>query len=225
MGLRLLSVAERQIAATATAVLVIGLATVMVSGGPVDREAVLASTAVPDYQVVEVRGRREGSLLTVDVVVEGTPDVNGLVAVAARVVDSMRDEHGYNGLRARLYDDEALVFVGPTLGEFIDAPEGEWVKAANSTRDYRLHRTVVQARDKVWEQRPKAWQLEAIADLYQDEGRASGSRDGGGGEREGVGKPAMTAEASGWSEEELTEALHAAYVWSESGGTVKVVLE
>lgn len=222
---RLLSVAERQVALAAAVVLVIGLATVTVSGGLVDREAVLAGTAVPDYQVVEVRERRDGSLLTVDVVIEGTPDVDGLVAVAARVVDSMRDEHGYNGLRARLYDDESLVFVGATLGEFVDAPEGEWVKAAYSTRDYRLHRTVIQARDKDWEHRPKAWQLEAVADLYKDEGRVGGPRDGGTGEGEGGGEPAAAAEASGWSEEELTAALRAAYVWSEVGGTVEVVLE
>lgn len=231
MKASVLTAAERDIGGVALLVLIASIAVAaMMSPGALNRESVLASAEVPEYRIVEVRERSAGLLLTVDIVVEGSPGVDGLTAAAAAVVDTLRGERDYSGLRARLYDHETFLHVGDTLGEFIDAPEGQWVRALNPTRDYSRHRTVVKVLEKDWTARPANWQIEAVAALFEqdDHTRPAYSdkpKQVEGGELVVADEDSDLAQRLGLTESEFAEAIEATYAWSDSGVTVETVLE
>lgn len=221
MTASVLTAAERDIGGVALLVLLAGtvIATAM-SPGTLDRQTVLANAEVPEHRVIEVEEQAGGRLLTAHVVIEGTPDVDGLVAVSAAVVDQLREETGYNGLRVNFYDHQAYRAFGPTLGQALDAPDGEWTQAVRSTRDYRLHRTVVEVRDKDWTQQPGEGYVDAAVAWRQQQGMAAASTTETSTEDESANVGVKEAGDRG-----LNEALEQVYSWTVSGEPVEIVLE
>lgn len=220
MSAPVVTAAERDIGAVALLVLLAGIAiAATMSPGTLDRESVLADAEVPEHRIVEVAERTGGRALAAHVVVEGTPDADALVAVAAAVVDRLREERRYSGLRISLYDHEGYLEIGPTLGQALDAPDGEWTQAVRSTRTYQLHRTVVEVRDKDWTQQPPERHVEEVIAWQQHAMEAASAT-----EPPSEGEPTAVGNSEA-GDREMNEALEQVYSWSVSGEVVEVVLE
>lgn len=222
-----LTAAEREIGGVALLTLLAGLVlAATMAPGALDRQAALAGAEVPEHRVVEVDERADGRLLTAHVVVHGTPDGDGLVAVAAAVVEKLRTEQDYSGLRVQLYDGKASLQVGPTLGQAIDAPEGDWSKALRATRDWSAHRTVVEVLDKDWDARPKEEWLEIFGAWKEYQQQAPSSANEGARQAVPEGRPrGELVKQLGITEEQLDAAVKNVSAWSISGEPVEATLE
>lgn len=93
---------------------------------------------------------------TVHVVVRERVSSEQLVAIGREIAMQMRETHGYQGLNIGYYTFPEFIGFGWDLGNWQDAPYGDWARAMDvRPGDYSHHEgTLINFYEKSWDERP-----------------------------------------------------------------------